>query len=77
MIFQMAHEPEESSFLTSFCPFFRLFSLQMLDLNQLFVKNRIFRAFFSENIWWVRRKAVLLHPLSRDTPCGAHKISDL
>ena len=53
------------------------FPLVMLDLNQLFVKNRIFRAFFLENIWWVRWKAVLLHPLSRDTPCGAHKISDL
>jgi len=54
MILQMEHVPEDSSFLTSFRPFFRLFSLQMLDLNQLFVKNRIFRAFFSENIWWVR-----------------------
>ena len=64
-----------------FSPLFALssayFPLQMLDLNQLFVKNRIFLAFFSENIWWVRWKAVLLHPLSRDTPCGAHEISDL
>jgi hypothetical protein len=41
------------------------------------LKNRGFLENNRKNIWWVREKAVLLHPLSRDTPWQANKRSDL
>ena len=55
---------------TSFVPLFPWFMSRKHNFRVFLENNR-------KNIWWVREKAVLLHPLSRDTPWQAIKRSDL